>query len=98
MKKNDIYLTKKLEDELQNSLNKIIGHLQGIKKMLTEHKNCESLLIQTAAVKSAINRVILKLIEGHMETCVADCIKRGKGVEALNKLKGALSVTLKFRG
>ncbi len=71
------------------------GVVRGIKKMLAQHKDCESLLTQVAAVKAATNQVAVKLIEGHMETCVKEDIVKGKGVEALGKLKGALSIFMK---
>ena len=92
---NEVYLDPDLEQELQNRLSRIEGHVRGIKNMLAEHKDCESLLIQTAAVKSAINQVIVKILEGHMDTCVAECVLEGDGVEALNRLRGALALVLK---
>ncbi len=90
-----VYLDPDLEQELQHRLSRIEGHIRGIKNMLAEHKDCESLLIQTAAVKSALNQVIVKILEGHMDTCVAECVLEGDGVEALNRLRGALTLVLK---
>ena len=91
----EVYLDPALEQDVQNRLSRIEGHIRGIKRMLAEHKDCESLLIQTAAVKSAINQVIVKILEGHMDTCVAECVLEGNGVEALNRLQGALALVLK---
>ena len=91
----EMYLTPDLEEDLQGRLSRIEGHVRGIKKMLAQHKDCESLLTQVAAVKAAINQVSIRLIEGHMETCVKEDIIKGKGVEALGKLKGALSILMK---
>lgn len=91
----EIYLTPEQEQDLQARLSRIEGHIRGIKRMLAEHKDCESLLIQVAAVKAAINQVGLLLLEGHMETCVAEAVEQGHGVEALNRLKGALTKILR---
>ena len=91
----DTYLSPKVEKELQNRLRRIEGHTRGIQQMLAQHKDCETLLIQISAIKSAINQVAIKLLENHMETCVSECVQKGKGIAALNKLKSALSKVLK---
>lgn len=92
--KEEIYLSPELIDDLQDRLSRIEGHVRGIKRMLSDHENCEALLVQTAAVKSALNQVIIKLLEGHMETCVAECARQGD-VEALDRLRTALALVLK---
>jgi len=92
---NDVYLDPGVEKELQDRLSRIEGHVRGIKRMLGERASCEDLLIQLSAVRAAINKTTARLLENHMETCVADCIRAGKGEEALRHLKGALSQVVK---
>lgn len=92
---DEVYLSPELEANIQNRLSRIEGHVRGVKRMLDEHQDCESILIQLAAVKSALNRVIIKVLEGHMETCVMECVLEGEGEEALERLQGALSLVLK---
>ena len=89
------FLEPDLVENLQNRLNRIEGHVRGIKRMLDDKVDCESILIQASAVKAALNQVIVKLLEGHMETCVTDCAKAGDVDEALGRLKGALALVLK---
>ncbi|MGQ9632323.1 MAG: metal-sensitive transcriptional regulator [bacterium] len=89
------YLTPDLEKELLDRLNRIEGQVRGIKNMLADRRDCESLLIQISAMRSAINQVAVKLLEGHLETCVAEDLERGRGARALDKLKRALSVALR---
>ena len=91
----EIYLEPELEKNLQQRLSRIEGHIRGIKKMLSEHQDCSSLLVQVGAVKAAINQVAVKLLEGHMETCVQDAVQCGTGKDALNQLKTALGMVLK---
>jgi len=91
----EVYLEPELEKDLQERLSRIEGHVRGIKKMLSEHKNCNSLLVQVGAVKAAINQVAVKLLEGHMETCVQDAVQCGTGKDALRELKIALAMVLK---
>jgi DNA-binding FrmR family transcriptional regulator len=91
----DIYLDPEVEEELQNRLSRIEGHVRGIKRMLADHASCEQLLIQLSAVRSALNQATARLLENHMETCVADCVRAGQGQEALRQLKGALTQVIK---
>ncbi|RMD57883.1 metal-sensitive transcriptional regulator [Candidatus Parcubacteria bacterium] len=90
-----IYLSPELQENIQNRLSRIEGHVRGVKRMLDEHQDCESILIQLAAIKSALNQVIIKVLEGHMETCVMECVVEGQGEEALERLRGAVSLVLK---
>jgi DNA-binding FrmR family transcriptional regulator len=90
-----IYLDPELMENLQIRLNRIEGHVRGVKRMLEEQEECESILIQLAAIKAALNQVIIKLLEGHMETCVTDCVQAGNPTEALERLKNALALVLK---
>ena len=91
----DVYLDPEVEQELKNRLSRIEGHVRGIKRMLGEHASCEDLLIQLSAVRAAVNKTTARLLENHMETCVADCIRAGEGEQALRHLKGALSQVVK---
>lgn len=88
------YLDPELVENLQVRLNRIEGHVRGVKRMLENKDDCESILVQTSAIKAALNQVIIKLLEGHMETCVTDCVKSGDD-EALERLKSALALVLK---
>ncbi len=91
----EIYLTPEVEKELQDRLSRIKGHIEGVKRMLGEHNDCDSLLIQMSAIKSAVDQVTLKLLEGHMQTCVAHSIQCRSGKEALFRLSTALNHVLK---
>ncbi len=91
----DIYLDPEVEEELQNRLSRIEGHVRGIKRMLAEHASCDDLLIQLSAVRSALNQATGRLLEGHLETCVAGCMRAGEGEKALRELKSALAQVIK---
>lgn len=90
----EIYLTPELEQDLINRLSRMEGHLRAIRRMLEKHQSCNQMLIQMGAVKAALNQSIIKLLEGHMETCVTRCVAAGD-LEELNKLKKALALVLK---
>ncbi len=88
------YLEPDLIENLQKRLNRIEGHVRGVRRMLEQQESCDDILIQLAAIRAAINQVTIKLLEGHMETCVAECVQAGD-VEALEHLKRTLSLVLK---
>ena len=89
------YLTKDMREDLTARLARIEGHVRAVRKMLEEGESCDDLMTQLAAVRAATTQAIVKLFEGHMETCVKTCIQTGKGQEALTGLKGALTTLLR---
>lgn len=91
----DVYLEPELIEQLQNRLSRIEGHVRGIKRMLAERRDCDDILTQVAGVKAAIQQVAIKLLEGHLETCVSDCIARGDRDEPVERFKNSLSRVLK---
>ncbi len=90
-----VYLSPEQEKALDARLARIEGHIRAIRRMLAEHQDCDALLIQMAAVKSAMNQVIIKLLEGHIDSCVMECVTNPEGKESLQSLKKALSIVLK---
>ena len=94
---SEVYLDPEVEKDLLDRLSRIEGHVRGIKRMLTEHGTCEDLLLQVAAVRGALSQVQARLLENHLETCVADAVRSGKGSKALDRLKGALAQVLKMQ-
>ena len=90
-----IYITPQLESDLQDRLSRIEGHVRGIKKMLAEHRDCDDILTQVSGVKAAINQVAILLLEGHLETCVAEGLRSGDGTIPMERFKDSLSRVLK---
>jgi len=88
------YLEPDLIKNLHTRLNRIEGHVRGVNRMLDSQEECEKILVQLSAIKAAVNQVTIKLLEGHIETCVAECTLSGD-LEALERLKQALSLVLK---
>ena len=64
------YLTKETRADLAARLARIEGHVGAVRKMLDENESCDDLMIQLAAVRAATTQAIVKLFEGHMETCL----------------------------
>lgn len=78
---------------LKNRLNRMTGQLNGIGKMLDDNRYCGDILIQIAAVESALQSFGYLVLKEHMETCMAEEIRKGNTgtieevVELVKKLK-----------
>jgi len=92
---SSVYLTKETRADLTARLARIEGHVRAVRKMLEDGESCDDLMTQLAAVRAATTQTIVKLFEGHMETCVKTCVQTGKGQEALGGLRGALTTLLR---
>ena len=68
--------------------------MRGIKKMAEEGKECEDLLLQISAVQAALKKTGQIILTDHLEHCIADALKGGDGVTALEKLTRALERVL----
>lgn len=70
-----------------NRLAKAVGHLDAVKHMVEEGKDCTEVLIQLAAVKSAINNTGKLILKQHISHCIVDAVETGDGeaIENLNK-------------
>ena len=63
------------QTKLINRLNRLEGQIRGIKNMVEEDVYCDDILIQVAAVKSALDTFSSQLFENHLKTCVVRDIK-----------------------
>lgn len=62
---------------LKNRLNRMIGQLNGIGKMLDDNRYCGDVINQVAAVECALKSFAYMVLQEHMETCVAEEIRKG---------------------
>jgi DNA-binding FrmR family transcriptional regulator len=53
-----------------NRLSRIEGHVRSIKKMVEDDRDCSDILIQIAAVRSAIDKTARVVLEDHLESCL----------------------------
>jgi DNA-binding FrmR family transcriptional regulator len=76
--------------DLLARLKKVEGQVRGVQKMIDEDRYCMDILVQLAAIKSAINSIGLVILEGHTKSCVSSAIQSGDGEEAINEMMGVL--------
>lgn len=80
--------------KISNRLARAIGHLESIKKMVEDDRDCSEVLIQLAAVESAIRSTSRQILRNHMDTCVTAAIQQNDE-ETLSELYRAIDELLK---
>ncbi len=78
------------KDDLQKRLLRIEGQARGLQRMVDEERYCIDILTQVKSVKAALDRVALLLLDDHVEHCVADAVKSGRGAAKLRELSQAI--------
>ncbi len=70
-----------------NRLSRSIGHLEAVKKMVEDGRDCSEVLVQLAAVKGSIDSLSKIILKDHIEHCIVDAIEAGdqQALEELNK-------------
>ena len=77
-----------------NRLSRLIGHLESVKKMVEDGRDCSEVLVQLAAVKSAINNVSKVILQDHIRHCIVDAVE-DNDQQALDDLCSAIDKFLK---
>ena len=87
--KNEKYKKTKRSDEDKNKLvtriNKLIGQMNGIKKMIEDDRYCDDILIQLSAIDKSIKSLANVIIDNHMHTCLIENIENGN-YEVINEI------------
>jgi DNA-binding FrmR family transcriptional regulator len=79
-------MTPEVKEDAQKRINYIQGHLEGVRKMVEEEKYCVDIMKQLFAVRRAVEKLEVVLLDGHLHTCVADGMKNGHGDEVIKEL------------
>ena len=77
-----------------NRLSRAIGHLESIKRMVEDGRDCSEVLIQLSAVKSAINNTGKIILQDHIEHCIVDAVEHGDR-DAIRELEKAIDRFIK---
>ena len=67
-------------------LRSVAGHVRAVERMVEEDRYCIDVLRQTMAVEKALERVDALVLEGHLETCVADAFREGRSEQTVKEL------------
>lgn len=77
-----------------NRLSRAIGHLNAVKRMVEQDRDCSDVLIQLSAVNSALQGVSKIILKDHIEHCLVEAVKEDDK-EAIDKLKEAIDKFVK---
>ena len=60
-----------------NRLARAIGHLEKVRRMVENGEDCAEVLVQLAAVRSAIDNTGKVILQDHMRHCMVDAVAAG---------------------
>jgi len=84
------------KDALVRRLHRIEGQVRGIERMVEEDRYCIDVLTQIAAVKTALERVAMKILDDHVNHCVADAMASGERDAAAEKSQELIDAVARF--
>ncbi|HIX29592.1 MAG TPA: metal-sensing transcriptional repressor [Candidatus Blautia stercoravium] len=77
-----------------NRIARATGHLRMVRDMVEQERDCSEVLIQLAAVKSAVNGVGKEILKQYMEECVEQELRQ-QDREGMGKLKKGIDSFIK---
>ena len=76
--------------QIQVRLSRLEGQVRGIHRMVDEERYCIDILTQVNAVKAALDKVAIALLDDHVQHCVADAMRAGDGDAKVSELAAAI--------
>lgn len=77
-----------------NRLARIIGHMEGIKRMVDDEADCCDILIQLSAVRSALNNAGKIVLADHINQCLMQAYQEND-LLTIKRLNNAIETYLK---
>ena len=71
------YRTEEEKKKDLSRLNRIIGQLEGIKRMINNDAYCNDVLIQLSAASNSVKSLSNHILENHLYTCITDGLQKG---------------------
>jgi DNA-binding FrmR family transcriptional regulator len=68
------YQTEETRNDLLARLRRIEGQVRGIHRMVEQDTYCIDILTQVSAAVSALDKVGLKVVANHVQTCVREAV------------------------
>ena len=75
-------------------LARAIGHLEKVKRMVEEGHDCSEVMVQLAAVRSAIDKTGKVILQDHLRHCMVDAVSGGD-LDAIEDLCQAIDKFMK---
>jgi DNA-binding FrmR family transcriptional regulator len=81
---------------LVKRLHRIEGQVRGIERMVEDDRYCIDILTQIAAVSTALDSLAFRVLDDHVNHCVAGALASGDTDEAEAKSKELLEAVHRF--
>jgi len=81
---------------LVKRLHRIEGQVRGIERMLEEDRYCIDVLTQLSAVTTALESLAFRILDDHVQHCVAGALASGDAAEADVKSRELLEAVHRF--
>jgi CsoR family transcriptional regulator, copper-sensing transcriptional repressor len=81
---------------LAKRLHRIEGQVRGIERMVEDDRYCIDILTQISAVNTALESLAFKLLDDHVNHCVADALASGDKREAAKKSGELMEAVQRF--
>lgn len=78
-------LNEKTKEEVLPRIKRIKGQIEGIERMINERRYCVDIINQITAVRRALEKVSLIIMESHIQTHVVEAIKSGEKSDEIIK-------------
>ena len=83
-------MSQEAKTDLGKRLRRLEGQVRGVQKMLDEDRDCQEIVQQLAAVRSAAHQASLILVRSYAAECLLDT-SRGSAQQAINELVDVLT-------
>ncbi len=84
------------KDKLLKRLARIEGQVRGVSRMIEDDRYCIDILTQLGAVDTALEAVAIKVLEDHVNHCVAAALASGDAAAASAKAAELLDAVQRF--
>lgn len=81
-----MYRPKNTQDRITHRLKISLGHLKKILTMVEEGQYCIDVLHQMQALREGIKKTEDVVMANHLQTCVADSIKKGNDKKVISEI------------
>jgi CsoR family transcriptional regulator, copper-sensing transcriptional repressor len=84
------------KEALVKRLHRIEGQVRGLERMVEEDRYCIDVLTQISAVATALESLALRILDDHVQHCVADALASGDQAAAQEKSRELLDAVQRF--
>lgn len=91
------YQAARIRPDLESRLRRIEGQVRGVQRMIGEGRYCVDILTQIDAINAALARVQDRILEAHLNHCVADALEGSDAAGRREKVDEVVGLLKRFR-